>query len=86
MPATSLSRLGIDVRVGIGTSITVAATASEQIEAPGGVLAIDPDQTTAWPATLPVEALHGIRRTQRRPARCHPARHCPAPPRWPGRW
>ncbi|MFF7771765.1 hypothetical protein ACFZC7_35375 [Streptomyces massasporeus] len=56
----TISRLGVDGRVGIGPSITVAATASAQIQVPGGVLAIDPDQALAWLATLPVEALHGI--------------------------
>ncbi|MFF3505369.1 hypothetical protein [Streptomyces sp. NPDC003247] len=56
----TLSRLGIDVRVGIGPSITVAATASAQVPHPGGVLAIDPDQAADWLAPLPVEALHGI--------------------------
>ncbi|MGW0602135.1 DNA polymerase Y family protein [Streptomyces sp. NPDC002776] len=56
----TLSRLGVDVRVGIGPSITVAATASAQIGEPGGVLAVDPDQATIWLAGLPVEALHGI--------------------------
>jgi DNA polymerase-4 len=50
----------VDVRVGIGPSITVAATASAQVEAFGGVLAIDPNHAAAWLATLPVEALHGI--------------------------
>ncbi|MEU6654895.1 hypothetical protein ABZ904_37150 [Streptomyces sp. NPDC046900] len=33
----TLSRLGVDGRVGIGPSITVAATASGQITGPGGV-------------------------------------------------
>lgn len=56
----TLSRLGVDVRVGIGPSITVAATASGQIDAPGGVLAIDPDQVTDWLGALPVQSLHGI--------------------------
>ncbi|GAA2616375.1 hypothetical protein GCM10010304_82400 [Streptomyces roseoviolaceus] len=56
----TLSRLGVDVRVGIGPTITVAATASAQITTPGGVLAIDPDQVTQWLGPLPVEALHGI--------------------------
>ncbi|WP_435596064.1 DNA polymerase Y family protein [Streptomyces albogriseolus] len=56
----TISRLGVDIRVGVGPSITVAATASAQIAAPGGVLAIDPDQATAWLAGLPVDALHGI--------------------------
>ncbi|MFD5570705.1 hypothetical protein ACFWJA_46590, partial [Streptomyces cadmiisoli] len=32
----TLSRLGVDVRVGIGPSITVAATASARIDHPGG--------------------------------------------------
>ncbi|MFI5683154.1 hypothetical protein [Streptomyces sp. NPDC051636] len=56
----AVSRLGVDVRVGIGPSITVAATASAQVTGPGGVLAIDPDHVTEWLAPLPVEALHGI--------------------------
>ncbi|WAU82500.1 hypothetical protein O1Q96_23805 [Streptomyces sp. Qhu-G9] len=56
----TLSRLGTDVRVGIGPSITVAATASGQIDAPGGVLAVDPDRVVDWLGPLPVEALHGI--------------------------
>ena len=56
----TLSRVGADVRVGIGPSITVAATASARIPEPGGVLAIDPDQAADWLAGLPVEALHGI--------------------------
>ncbi|MEU6318163.1 hypothetical protein [Streptomyces sp. NPDC047009] len=55
-----LSRLGIDVRVGIGPSITVAATASAQIGDPGGVLAIAPEHVTEWLDPLPVEALHRI--------------------------
>ncbi|RSO09610.1 hypothetical protein DMH26_01125, partial [Streptomyces sp. WAC 05379] len=56
----TLSRLGVDVRVGIGTSITVAATASAQVPQPGGVLAIAPEHVTAWLGPLPVDALHGI--------------------------
>ncbi|WP_406375772.1 hypothetical protein OG788_39615 [Streptomyces sp. NBC_00647] len=56
----TISRLGVDVRVGIGPSITVAATASGQITNPGGVLAITPDQVADWLGPLPVEALHGI--------------------------
>ncbi|MER6784371.1 hypothetical protein ABT330_07015 [Streptomyces sp. NPDC000658] len=56
----TLTRLGVDLRIGIGPSITVAATASGQISAPGGVLAVAPDQVTAWLGALPVDALHGI--------------------------
>ncbi|MCT9105351.1 hypothetical protein N4G69_06875 [Streptomyces mirabilis] len=56
----TISRLGVDVRVGIGPSITVAATASGQITEPGGVLAVDPSQVVDWLGPLPVEALHGI--------------------------
>ncbi|MFD5753835.1 hypothetical protein ACFWIZ_00820 [Streptomyces sp. NPDC127044] len=56
----TISRLGVDVRVGIGPSITVAATASGQITEPGGVLAVGPGQVTDWLGPLPVEALHGI--------------------------
>ncbi|MFJ9862369.1 hypothetical protein ACIRVN_33455 [Streptomyces albogriseolus] len=56
----TVSRLGVDVRIGIGSSITVAATASAQVPQPGGVLAVPPGQTVDWLAPLPVEALHGI--------------------------
>ncbi|KOV76611.1 hypothetical protein ADL02_30375 [Streptomyces sp. NRRL WC-3723] len=56
----TLSHLGVDVRVGIGPTITVAATASAQINGPGGVLAIAPEQVFDWLGPLPVEALHGI--------------------------
>ncbi|MDQ0585836.1 DNA polymerase Y family protein [Streptomyces rishiriensis] len=56
----TLSRLGVDIRVGIGPSITVAATACARIGAPGGVLAVAPDQVTDWLGPLPVDALHGI--------------------------
>ncbi|MGW3147837.1 MULTISPECIES: DNA polymerase Y family protein [Streptomyces] len=56
----TISRLGVDVRVGIGPSITVAATASGQITGPGGVLTISPEHAVDWLAPLPVEALHGI--------------------------
>ncbi|MDQ0595836.1 DNA polymerase-4 [Streptomyces canus] len=56
----TLSRLGVDVRVGIGPTITVAATASAQIPAPGGVLAVAPEQVADWLGPLPVDALHGI--------------------------
>ncbi|MFH8939521.1 DinB/UmuC family translesion DNA polymerase [Streptomyces griseosporeus] len=56
----AISQLGVDVRVGVGSSITVAATASAQISGPGGVIAVAPDQVTDWLAGLPVEALHGI--------------------------
>jgi DNA polymerase-4 len=56
----TLSRPGIDVRVGIGPSITIAATASAQVPGPGGVLAIEPGEVAAWLGPLPVDALHGI--------------------------
>ncbi|MET9831193.1 hypothetical protein ABZ078_18260 [Streptomyces sp. NPDC006385] len=56
----TLSRLGVDVRIGVGPSITVAATASAQVPEPGGVLAVEPDQVAAWLGPLPVDALHGI--------------------------
>ncbi|MFF4734232.1 hypothetical protein ACFY3M_55785 [Streptomyces mirabilis] len=56
----TISRLGVDVRVGIGPSITVAATASGQVTEPGGVLAVGPGQAADWLGPLPVEALHGI--------------------------
>ncbi|MGC0334923.1 DNA polymerase-4 [Streptomyces sp. SAI-170] len=56
----AISRLGVDLRVGIGPSITVAATASAQIAPPGGVLAVGPGQVADWLGALPVQALHGI--------------------------
>ncbi|MFI9343992.1 hypothetical protein ACIG0D_22410 [Streptomyces sp. NPDC052773] len=57
----TLSRHGTDVRVGIGSSITVAAaTASAQIPPPGGVLTMTRDQAADRLARLPVGALHGI--------------------------
>ncbi|WP_369386254.1 hypothetical protein AB5J72_00460 [Streptomyces sp. CG1] len=60
----SVSCPGVDLRIGIGPTITVAATASAQIPAPGGVLAIAPDQVADWLGPLPVQALHGIRPCQ----------------------
>ncbi|MFH8939477.1 DinB/UmuC family translesion DNA polymerase [Streptomyces griseosporeus] len=56
----AISRLGVDVRIGVGPSITVAATASAQVPSPGGVLAVAPGEAADWLAGLPVEALHGI--------------------------
>ncbi len=56
----TISRLGIDVRVGIGPTVTVAATASAQIPRPGGVLTVPADEAVDWLAGLPVKALHGI--------------------------
>ncbi|MEU6594432.1 hypothetical protein ABZ923_35400 [Streptomyces sp. NPDC046881] len=56
----SISRLGVDLRIGIAPTITVAATASAQITGPGGVLAIAPEEVTDWLDPLPVEYLHGI--------------------------
>ncbi|MEU7466301.1 MULTISPECIES: DNA polymerase Y family protein [Streptomyces] len=56
----TVAQLGVDVRVGIGPTITVAATASARITDPGGVLAIIPGQAADWLAPLPVAALHGI--------------------------
>ncbi|MFE6485693.1 hypothetical protein ACFVGN_22530 [Streptomyces sp. NPDC057757] len=56
----TVARLGVDVRIGIGPTITVAATASRQISSPGGILAVDHGQAATWLAPLPVEALHGI--------------------------
>ncbi|MGW3308289.1 Tn3 family transposase [Streptomyces sp. NPDC001073] len=56
----SVARIGVDVRVGIGSSVTVAATASAQITGPGGVLVVEPGTEAEWLAPLPVDALHGI--------------------------
>ncbi|MER6695431.1 DNA polymerase Y family protein, partial [Streptomyces minutiscleroticus] len=65
----AISRLGVDVRVGIGPTITVAATASGQVDEPGGVLAVAPDEAADWLGPLPVEALHGIGSRQARALR-----------------
>ncbi|XES00307.1 hypothetical protein HEP87_59235 [Streptomyces sp. S1D4-11] len=87
-------KLGVDVRVVIGPSITVAATASGRIAEPGGVLAVGPGQAADWLGPLPVEALHGIGPRQAQTLRDHgvhcvarrdPARHRAAPPGRPGR-
>ncbi|MEU9411620.1 hypothetical protein AB0E08_38815, partial [Streptomyces sp. NPDC048281] len=51
---------GVDVRVGIGPTITVAATASAQVPHPGGVLNIEAADAADWLALLLVEELHGI--------------------------
>ncbi|WP_406126871.1 hypothetical protein [Streptomyces sp. NBC_00989] len=56
----TVSRYGVDVRVGIGPTITVAATASAQVGHPGGVLAIEEGDVADWLALLLVEDLHGI--------------------------
>ncbi|MDV9168636.1 hypothetical protein R6V09_00570 [Streptomyces sp. W16] len=56
----AVARLGVDVRVGIGRSVTVAATASAQITGPGGVLVIEPGREAEWLGPLPVSALYGI--------------------------
>ncbi|MEV0472338.1 DNA polymerase Y family protein [Streptomyces prunicolor] len=56
----TVSRYGIDVRVGIGPTITVAATASARVRHPGGVLAIEAADVADWLALLLVEELHGI--------------------------
>ncbi|MGW5330274.1 DNA polymerase Y family protein [Streptomyces sp. NPDC004014] len=56
----AISRLGVDLRIGVGPTITVAATASAQVTGPGGVLAVAGRQAAEWLGPLPVEALHGI--------------------------
>ncbi|MEV5737316.1 hypothetical protein [Streptomyces sp. NPDC052292] len=56
----AISRLGVDLRIGVGPTITVAATASAQVTGPGGVLSVAGRQTAEWLGPLPVEALHGI--------------------------
>ncbi|MFJ4787608.1 hypothetical protein [Streptomyces sp. NPDC088794] len=56
----SVAQLGVDLRIGIGTSWTVAATASAQAPATGGLISVDPETTGQWLGTLDVEALHGI--------------------------
>ncbi|WP_328980529.1 transposase [Streptomyces canus] len=49
----TISRLGVDVRIGIGPSNTIAATASGQVPLPGGVLAIASEDVTGWLGPLP---------------------------------
>ncbi|MFE2267474.1 hypothetical protein ACFXB2_37255, partial [Streptomyces griseosporeus] len=41
----AISQLGVDVRVGVGPSITVAATASAQIGGSGGVIVTHPTRS-----------------------------------------
>lgn len=65
----SISRLGVDLRIGIGPTIAVAATASGQAAGErggpvGGVAAVEADRVAEWLAPLPVEALHGVGRRQ----------------------
>jgi hypothetical protein len=52
----TIFRIVIDVRVGIGPSIMVAATACAQMPSPGGVLAVWPDEVATWLGLLPVDA------------------------------
>ncbi|MFF4898083.1 hypothetical protein [Streptomyces sp. NPDC001068] len=56
----TVSRYGVDVRVGIGPTVTVAATASAQVPHAGGVLAVEARDAATWLALLRVEDLHGI--------------------------
>ncbi|MFF7359143.1 hypothetical protein ACFZA1_42155 [Streptomyces filipinensis] len=56
----TLTRRGVDLRIGIGPTISVAATASAQVPEPGGVLVVAADRAADWLAGLPVEALYGI--------------------------
>ncbi len=49
----AISRRGIDVRVGIGPTVTVAATASAQIPRPGGVLTVPTDEACKRPGQGP---------------------------------
>lgn len=56
----TVSRLVVDVCVGIGRSVTIAATASGQLPLPGGALAIAPEDVTGWLGTLPIDALQRI--------------------------
>ncbi|MEU6349694.1 hypothetical protein ABZ896_10250 [Streptomyces sp. NPDC047072] len=56
----TVSRYGVDVRVGIASTITVAATASAQVPYPGGVLAVEAADAAEWLAPLLVEELYGV--------------------------
>ncbi|MCX4673618.1 hypothetical protein OG453_44490 [Streptomyces sp. NBC_01381] len=56
----ALAHLGVDLRIGVGRSWAVAATASGQIEGPGGLLVVEADQTREFLAPLPVGALYGV--------------------------
>ena len=57
----SVARLRVDLQIGVGSSSwTVAATASAQAPASGGIVAVAPETTAQWLGTLDVEALHGI--------------------------
>jgi DNA polymerase-4 len=56
----ALALLGVDLRIGVGQSWSVAATASGQITEPGGVLVVEADRTREFLAPLPVRAIHGV--------------------------
>ncbi|WP_293988708.1 hypothetical protein [Streptomyces sp.] len=56
----SVARLGVDLQIGVASSWTVAATASAQAPASGGIVAVAPEDTVQWLGALEVEALHGI--------------------------
>ncbi|MEU8775967.1 hypothetical protein [Streptomyces sp. NPDC048606] len=56
----TVARLGTDVRIGVAGTRSVAATASDRVPEPGGILAVPDDAVPAFLAPLPVEALHGL--------------------------
>lgn len=64
----TISRLGVDVRVARGPSITVAATASARVEASDGVLAIDPGYSHSWRSSSEASAFGNARRGRERPS------------------
>ncbi|MFD3454138.1 hypothetical protein ACFWVC_18420 [Streptomyces sp. NPDC058691] len=56
----AMARLATDLRIGVAETWAVAATASDRVAGPGGVLTVPEGTADAFLAPLPVEALHGI--------------------------
>ncbi|MFE6165821.1 hypothetical protein ACFQ7F_43755 [Streptomyces sp. NPDC056486] len=54
-----LALLGVDLRIGVGQSWAVAATASGQLDR-GGVLVVEANESRQFLAPLPVGALYGV--------------------------
>ncbi|MDX3075027.1 hypothetical protein ACIP98_18065 [Streptomyces sp. NPDC088354] len=56
----AMARLATDLRIGVAETWAVAATASDRVAGPGGILIVPEGAADAFLAPLPVEALHGI--------------------------
>ncbi|MEU8591621.1 hypothetical protein AB0C59_32210 [Streptomyces sp. NPDC048664] len=65
----SVALLGVDLRVGLGPTWTVAATASAQVPEHGGIVSVEPGRVGAFLGPVPVEALDGIGSVQAKGSR-----------------